>query len=395
VEDAAAGVCVSVQLDRWDVDHRAAMIGELQSLGVRTIRHDLRWDYTERARGTWDWTTEDAWMAAATDGGFTIIAMLGYGNAWASSDPAADAFYPPDDPADFANFATEAALRYGDRIDRWEIWNEPNAGYRFWKVGDPPAIGGDPAGYAALFVPAAAALHDADPGAEVQIGGTFFHSMAIPGGPEFVGEAAAAEPDFLASADALAWHPYTLYPPRVGPEVGGGGETPIWEMAAEMSAAAPGLPLVITEVGWPEFEDVDAELQAAYTLRAFALAQAEGNRDVCVYTLEDGSNPENPEEAFGLYAYGTSTPEPVGAALGELAATIAGLDTNGRAEAALGLPDGVYAVRWSSGQATATLVWAPDADIEVTIPASEGGCGADTTVRATDAPVWVTETPCR
>jgi hypothetical protein len=40
-------------------------------------------------------------------------------------------------------------------------------------------------------------------------------------------------------------------------------------------------------------------------------------------------------------------------------------------------------------------VWAPDADIEVTIPASEGGCGADTTVRATDAPVWVTETPCR
>jgi hypothetical protein len=395
VADAVGGVCVSVQLDRWDATHRDAMVTALRGLGVREIRHDLRWDYVQGARDAWNWDLEDGWVDAATAGGLGIIAMVGYGNAWASSDPAADAYYPPDDPADFATFAAAAADRYGDRIDRYEIWNEPNAGYRFWKVGDPPALSGDPAGYAALFVPAADAIHAAHPGAEVQFGGTFFHEMGIIGGVRFVAEAAAADPQVLAVADAVAYHPYPTYPPRVGPEEDEPPELPIWEMQAELRAVDAGLPLAITEVGWPTWGDVDAQEQADYLVRAFALAQADGVRDVCVYTLEDGADPTNPEDAFGLTTVGGASRNPSGDAYAALATAIDGLDCHGRAEDALGLPAGVYAVRWASTTATATAIWTTGAATTVTVPASAGACDpSDRDVAISGAPVWVTEAIC-
>ncbi|MFZ5479581.1 MAG: hypothetical protein ACOZNI_22640 [Myxococcota bacterium] len=372
VEDAAAGICVSVQLDRWDAEHRAAQVAALEATGVRVLRHDLRWAYAMPARDTFDWTLEDAWVEAAA--GFEIVAMVAYGNPWASGGP--DEFYPPADPADFAAFVAAARDRY-PQIRRWEIWNEPNAGYRFWKVGDPPALAGDPVGYAALFAEAAAVLPEDH---EVSIGGTFFHEQGIPGGPAFVAEAIAADPRVVELADAVGFHPYTLYPPRVGPEEDGDGEIPLWEMQAAQEDAAGGLPALITEAGWPSTEVTEAE-QAAYVLREFALAQAGGLRDVCVYTLEDGEFADNPEDAFGLWERGLAAPKPAGEALAALADAIAGMDANGRVEEALGLPDGVYAVRWSDADASATMVWTTSGTTEVTID--------DTTVVAAETPKFV------
>lgn len=390
VEDAVDGLCVSVQLDRWNADHRATMVTALQDMGVRELRHDLMWSYVESARGVYDWTSEDAWVDAADAGGFDVIAMTAYGNAWASADPAADAYYPPDDPADFANFAALAAARYPG-ITRYEIWNEPNAGYRFWKVGDPPAISGDPVGYAALFTPAADAIHAAQPEAEVQIGGTFFLPTGIIGGVEFVSEAAASDDRFLESADALAYHPYTTYPPRNGPEADEGDEEPIWQMQADMRDASAGtLPLAITEAGWPSWGTVDEEEQAALLLRGFALAQADGVKDYCAYTLEDYEDTDNPEGAFGLYRYGATERKPAGDAWASIAANIDGMDCNGRAEGALGLPAGVYAVRWSSESATATLLWTTSGEQEVTIPGTTNMYGAGT-VTVSEMPTWVVE----
>ncbi len=394
VLDAAAGVCVSVQLDRWDADHRAAMVSALQSMGVREVRHDLVWSYVEPSQGAFDWATEDAWVDAVEAAGFEVIAMTGYGNAWASSEPAADAYYPPDDPADFANFAGLAAARYGDRIGRYEIWNEPNAGYRFWKVGDPPAISGDPEGYADLFVPASAAIHAAAPGAAVEVGGTFFLPTGIVGGAEFVADAASWNPDFLSSADAVAYHPYTTYPPRVGPEEGEGDEEPIDAMQADMRAASGGLlPLSITEAGWPSWGTVDEAMQGALLLRGFALAQADGVRDYCAYTLEDFGDPGNPEGDFGLYRSGAVERKPAADAWASIAANIDGMDCYGRAESALDLPAGVYAVRWASADAAATLIWTTSGEQVVTLPGSAGLCGAGS-VTASEVPTWATEVAC-
>ncbi len=405
VADAAGGVCVSVQLDRYDADHRAAMVAALQGMGVAEIRNDLLWSNVESARDVWDWTTEDAWVNAASNAGFGIIAMTAYGNAWASSDPQADSYYPPDDPADFATFAGMAADRYAGKVVRFEIWNEPNSGFRFWKVGDPPAVSGDPVGYANLFVPASAAIHAANPGAEVQVGGTFFLPTGIIGGADFVTQAAVANAGFLSSADAIAYHPYTSYPPRVGPEESGGdaGEVAIWDMDSAMRTAAPGQGLVITEAGWPSWGTVDEQTQADFMLRGFALAQADGVRDYCTYTLEDFEDTSNPEGDFGLYHYGTaldaSQRKPAGDALQELSTNIYGMDCNGRAEKALGLPDGVFAVRWSSpaGNTTATMLWTTSGTQTVTVPEAAALCpaiGSALTMSVSETPQWLVEQDC-
>ncbi len=393
VADAVGGVCVSVQLDRWNPDHRATMVAALQSMGVRELRHDLVWSYVERARGEYDWSTEDSWVDAAS--GFEVIAMTGYGNPWASSDPAADDYYPPDDPADFATFAGLAAARYGESIDRYEIWNEPNSGFRFWKVGDPPAISGDPVGYASLFVPAADAIHAARPEAEVEVGGTFFLPTGIIGGANFVRQAANSNPAFLQSADAVAYHPYTTYPPRVGPEDDEGDEEPIWQMQADMrDASGDALPLAVTEAGWPSWGTVSEDDQAAMLLRGFALAQADGVKDYCAYTLEDFEDTDNPEGDFGLYRYGATERKPAGDAWASIGANIDGMDCNGRAEEALGLPDGVFAVRWSSDSGTATLLWTTAGEQKVTVLASTGLAGPET-VTVSETPVWVRQLPQR
>ncbi len=370
VADPGAGSCVSVQLDRWDADHRAAQVALLTSLGVRSIRQDLRWSYVQASRDAWDWTTEDAVIDAASEGGLGVIALVGYGNVWASTRAGATSFTPPDDPADFAAFAGAAAARYGDRVDRYEIWNEPNSGFRFWQVGDPPAFGGDPDGYADLFVPAAAAIHAADAGSEVQVGSVFFHGQAIPSGPEFLADAIAHRPEILDVADAVSFHPYTLYPPRSPPEADMEGEVAVTQMVTDIEQAAPGLPVVVTEFGWPVWGDVTADLQADYTAREVALLHASGVRDTCVYTLEDHDGPVmNPEDAFGLVEDVAGDEKPLAAVWRAFDVAMEGVVSgHGAAEDVLGLPAGVRAVRYVRESAAVTLLWSTVGDVAIVLP---------------------------
>jgi hypothetical protein len=360
VEDPVEGVCVSEQLDRWDAERRELQIDALLELGVREIRQDLVWSHVQASRDAWDWSSEDAVFDAAAEAGLELIAMLGYGNPWATSQPGADTYTPPDDPADFARFAAAAAERYAGRVRAFEIWNEPNAGYRFWKVGDPPAIRGDPRGYGELFVAAAEAIHAVDPHFEVQVGGTFYHPQLIPGTVEFLEGAIETVPGFLDAAQAIAWHPYPQYPPRVPPETSGEGELALWEMVASLRAIDEDLPLPITEMGWPSWNEVDEEEQAAWIVRELLLAQAEGIRDVCVYTLEDGDNPAvNPERAFGLLRMGPGARKPSGEAWAAMAAALEPMSAaHGHAADLLGLPEGVLAVRYTEAdRAALTWIW--------------------------------------
>jgi hypothetical protein len=216
----------------------------------------------------------------------------------------------------------------------------------------------------------------------------------IVGGAEFVADAASWNPDFLPSADAVAYHPYTTYPPRVGPEEGEGDEEPIDAMQADMRAASGGLlPLSITEAGWPSWGTVDEEMQGALLLRGFALAQADGVRDYCAYTLEDFGDPGNPEGDFGLYRSGAVERKPAADAWASIAANIDGMDCYGRAESALDVPAGVYAVRWASADAATTLIWTTSGEQVVTLPQGAGLCGAGS-VTASEVPTWVHEGAC-
>ncbi|HEX6383548.1 MAG TPA: O-antigen ligase family protein, partial [Anaerolineae bacterium] len=68
----------------------------------------------------------------------------------------ADDFAPPADPAIFSGWAGEFARRYGDRIDCYVIWDEPNLASHW---GNQPV---NPIEYAALLTAAAKAIRAAD-----------------------------------------------------------------------------------------------------------------------------------------------------------------------------------------------------------------------------------------
>ena len=155
----------------WSTFRRDRFLDAAVDLGGVMIRRDVRWSEIERIRGTFDFSVYDTMLDEMDARGIRFLGNLAYGNPWATSTPQADEFFPPDDPQDFARFAGETARHFAGRVVAWEIWNEPNAGFRFWKGVD---LSGDPYAYADLLAAAGQAIHEADPTTPVMLGGTVF-----------------------------------------------------------------------------------------------------------------------------------------------------------------------------------------------------------------------------
>jgi hypothetical protein len=305
-----------MQLPRGDNEeaqnHRNQSLELLADAGVKVMRSDILWHEVEPQQGQFKWDGYDRVMAAANERSIQVMALLVYGNPWATKDTDSDHSYPPDDPQDFARYATEVAERYEGMLHSVEVWNEPNLWLRFWNSVDG---GADPARYAALLRATGAALAASASSAPVFLGGTLFHELPhiMPGSLSFVRDAHLAEPDLGHYYDALAYHPYPTYPPQAAPESDLGFEIPLVDMNAQLRAVIDAAgegdkPMHISEVGWPVYGQVDESLQAAYLIRMHLLALSQGVPTVCWYTLRDGLEPEasllgGVEHAFGLVRY--------------------------------------------------------------------------------------------
>lgn len=208
-------------------------------------------------------------------------------------------------PPDLSRFETQVydtAAAYRDLISVFEIWNEQNAGYRFWKPKE------DPAAYGRLLKTAYGAVKRANPKSLVLYGGLYYHPQFITGAEDFLEQSFLAHPDLGNSFDALAFHPYPLYPPSRPPEYGKAGQIPLPEMVDRLRGILRNQgaqkPVYVTEIGWPIYGRVTEELQAAYLVRAMILAMAAGVEASCWYTLHDDPNYRPgtfpPEGSFGL-----------------------------------------------------------------------------------------------
>ena len=336
----------------------------LQEAGVTWLRHSFLWSRVEREQGEFDFEQCDMEVDAAATYGLSYVGLLAYGNPWATELTQSDQFYPPDDPADFANYAGTVAQHYRGRIHRWELWNEPNAGFRFWKTN---AIG-DPEAFAALLGPASDAIHEASPNSQVAFGGTFYHSQFITGGPPFAAAALDSDPTLTTRLDRMAMHPYALYPPTSEPESNEGEEVPIWEMFWNFEALLAGVPLWATEVGWPVYDTVTQERQAEFLARSFLLAFASGVEVVCWYNFADGSNYQDfpPEGAFGLFEYSSDwgqdppTPKPAYLALKAIGTLLGEATTVEDWSGELGLGEHELALRFSSSEQRILAIWRRD-----------------------------------
>lgn len=347
---------------------RQGYFDSANALGGVMIRRDFTWSEIEPAKGAFDFGAYDALVAQAQAAKVKLLGTLDYGVPWANASSNGDLDYPPTNPQDFADFAGAVAARYAGQVDAWEIWNEPNNGFRFWK----PTLSGDPAAYGALLEGAFDSIHAAAPSARVLLGGTVFTPQLIEGAIPWLEDAYAAHPDLARHFDVAGVHTYAAYPPQSPPELGQLADPPL-EDKIEMHAwllaqhGASATPIWITELGWPVYDAVDEAAQARFTVRATLIAARAGASGVFWYTLRDGPNPTAfpPEDAFGLLHH-DSSPKPVFGALQTMLGVLGDLAPQSGDAPIGGLPSDGRAIVFSGGGKTAVAAWTVSSNAAVT-----------------------------
>jgi hypothetical protein len=95
----------------------------------------VQWPFIEKTKGTYDWTSLDAWVAEATAHGVSLVYTSIYVPEWAASDTSscfADYYNTTvctssvTNIADWQDFVTALVTRYKGRIQIYELWNEPS-----------------------------------------------------------------------------------------------------------------------------------------------------------------------------------------------------------------------------------------------------------------------------
>ncbi len=135
----------------WGIQAGAFDEGTLEkakAIGVKWTRVLAGWDSVERENGQFDWANLDTAIDALLKYSITPFVTITRGNSMYTGigrydDPRLAAIYgdspaPPVEPEAvkaWLEFVSAAIDRYKDRIQYWEIWNEPNH-RKYW--GAPP-----------------------------------------------------------------------------------------------------------------------------------------------------------------------------------------------------------------------------------------------------------------
>ena len=162
--DKALGVNADLSL-LSPIDRRSAL-DSMRSLGLSWVRQRFPWDRIELQRGFYDWATWDGIVSDVAHQGMTLVAVLDGSPAWARpSEDTTNPLAPPSEVKEFGAFAAAFAGRYGDQIDVYQLWDEPNIAPHWgnrWV---------DPSGYARLLREGAIQVRTADPGSVVVLAG--------------------------------------------------------------------------------------------------------------------------------------------------------------------------------------------------------------------------------
>ncbi|HUB08355.1 MAG TPA: hypothetical protein VMB50_15210 [Myxococcales bacterium] len=382
---AAAGLCLSGFLV-WDPDGGQRRAFEMSHYPpFREVRSDFLWSSLERQPGVYDFSDLDPAVAALQAQGFRPLGILDYDNPlYEGPDGGLLDGGPNDyavtDPSHYAAFAAAAAAHYGPSVD-YELWNEPNNAFRFWVTPGSPSSNPDPAGYARLVAAAVPAIAEVCPGCRVFGGSIDYQGQDL--GSAFLAGMLQAEPTFFSAMGALSYHAYPDYVPVAAPDFAGlsssatseNPEVPLTQMAANLrseiqAAGGPAtFPLAMTEVGWPTGPQSawnSPDQQANYLVRASLLSYSTGALVTCLYTLQDGTNPADPESDFGIYQ-NDWTPKPAVEGLTVLAQALgdAAFETDRSAE--LGLAAQEHALSFLAPDRRVTALWsdAPSRVIEL------------------------------
>ncbi|MGI8968805.1 MAG: hypothetical protein ACR2GA_06850 [Chloroflexota bacterium] len=249
--------------------------------GARWNRWEFRWDHIEPQAGQWNFVADDAAVAASRQAGLSILGILDGTPQWgaAPGQPRGNGV-PRDlsrginDPANlWAGFVRGVVTHYRGQVRAWGIWNEPDLHF-FWN--------GNADDYYRTLQVAYRVIKQVDPTARVLIAGMVVPDLLF---LSTVLQRAAADvsagngPSF----DVAAWHVY-------------GPASEAFSNVAKVRALLTangfaGVPVWVTEDGFPASNPAGEARQAAYVLQTVAFALAAGAARVLVYRGSDDPTP--------------------------------------------------------------------------------------------------------
>lgn len=298
---------VNADLTQYDGETLAENLDLIASTGFIWVRQTFAWSAIEPQPGRFNWAAYDAIVEAANARDLELVAVLESSPGWA----AVEATAPPDDLNAFTDFAAALAGRYGDRIDVYQVWDEPNLSSGWGS--QPPS----PVGYAALLEAAYDAIHAADPEALVLTAGL---APTIETGPDNLNDVlylrALYENGATPFFDGVAGKPYGF---DAGPDDRrahlnrlnfsrfillreemarhGDRSKPLWASAFGWNALPPGWD------GRPsQWGQTTSEQQAEWTLSAYrrALVEWPWAGALILDTWQPGGTPDDPRQGFAL-----------------------------------------------------------------------------------------------
>ncbi len=176
--------------------------------GFGWVRHRFPWAEIEPRPGEYRWSPWDEIVAAVQDRGLNLVAVLDTTPAWARDG--GNVHSPPHDREDYGRFVQAFAARYGQTIDYYQVWDEPNLSSH-WGGGYV-----DPGAYTALLREGYVQLKSADQKAFVLTAGL---APTTERGPLNLSEPLFLQAMYAAGAadcfDILAAKPYGFWS---GPE---------------------------------------------------------------------------------------------------------------------------------------------------------------------------------
>ncbi|KZF09498.1 hypothetical protein A2J03_02300 [Rhodococcus sp. EPR-157] len=273
-------------------------LGAGRELGAAWVRVVVNWASVEAAPGVFDWGNTDRVINAARAQGYSVLAVLAGTPPWAQGPiPSALPGAVPIDPNTYGTFAGAAAAHLGDRVNSYEVWNEPNIPTFFAPV--------DAARYVGLLRAAYPAIHAADPGATVLSAGL---ATTIDTGGWTVAPVTFLQQMYAAGAaglmDAIALHPYTF--PFTVENDPNGQWAQVDQAYGTMAANGDGGKKIwITELGAPTgngpmavSEDTQAAIIGSSMAQASKLPYV---GPVFVHSLRDsGTDASDSEQNYGL-----------------------------------------------------------------------------------------------
>ncbi len=333
-------------------------IERLAALGFRFVRMDLFWDFVERQKGQYDFSSYERIVGALVARGIRPLCILAYNNPLYDNSPSPPSTVvgPQTDEARqaFGRFAAAAAAQFKGYGIVWEIWNEPDLP-RFWYPKP------DPDDYMALAKVAIDAMRRVEPDT------TIVAPALIGLEPQFQEAWNFLERCFELGlpglADAISVHPY-----RLGPPESATSDYP--RLRALVTQYAPegkqNMPIICSEWGY-SLTWVSQEQQAAYFVRLF-LINLLNDLSVNIWYdwQDDGPDPEQTEANFGIVTW-NDQPKMVYFAAQTLTRELTGFRFTGRASMASDID---YALLFAHGSAKKQVLWTAGNPHTVTLPVS-------------------------